>query len=158
MDNGFHSTYNDYLIYKTKQNKSLRNQIIDPNVNIRRNLPLYINYQVSALRKERSAENMDYNSIHNKITQKIEKINELSLVNEKTQNLNKNYDNFLPKSSRKKLVSLSHLLKQLSKASTIKFTRKMKELTKLINISLSKPQPVFLKKQKRKRKSALIKI
>ena len=106
MENsGFHSTYNDYLIFKTKQQNSLRNQILDPNLHIRHNLPLFINYQISQLRKEESKQNIDYNSIHNKITQKIEKINELSIINEKTPN-NKFYDNFLPSASRKKVINV----------------------------------------------------
>jgi len=107
MDNSnFHSTYNDYLIFKTTQNKSLRNQIIDPNMNYRHNLPLFINYQLSALRKQKNSQKIDYNSIHNKITTKIDKINELSLVNEKTLNF-KNFDNFLTTSRKRKVISLT---------------------------------------------------
>ena len=100
----YHSTYNDYLIHKTKQKKPLRNFIADPNFNFRQNLPLFINYQLSELRKSKESQNtdVDYNCIHSNITQKIEKINELSLINEKTPNY-KNYENYLSNSKPKKL-------------------------------------------------------
>lgn len=98
----FHSTYNDYLIHKTKQKSSLRNNILDPNLNLRQNLPLYINYQVSELRRKKSK--VDYNCLHSNLAQKIEIITENSLLKEKT-NFTK-LDNFLPSASRKKLINI----------------------------------------------------
>lgn len=103
MENTYHSTYNDYLIHKTTQKKPLRNAILDPNFNLKQNLPLYINYQMKELHKikEKKNKEVDYNSIHENIVQKIEKINELSSVNEKTQNF-KTYENYLPSAKNKK--------------------------------------------------------
>lgn len=81
--NGIHLTYNDYLIHMTKQNNSLRNPITDPNLNLRQNLPLFINYQISDLRRKHSKNSVDMEIVHNKISNKIEKIQDMRNFEEK---------------------------------------------------------------------------
>lgn len=113
----YHSTYNDYLIHKTVQKKPLRNLISDPNFNLKQNLPLFINYQFSELtkNKEQQKTDVDYISIHNNITQKIERINELSLINEKTPNY-KNYENYIKKPNSKPNINITSFKENMVKS------------------------------------------
>lgn len=93
----YHSNYHDYLMHKTAQKNSLRNFIDDPNFNMKFNLPLYMNYQLKLLRNECNIENKNtnYHVIHKKISEKIEKINQITQTKVKyNYNLQK-YQNFL---------------------------------------------------------------